>query len=210
MRRFLETCLCATLLSAVPMLAGAAEPVCEVVAVLGETHLGEGGRALVVGDRLEPGAELRTGASGRLRLRFTDQSTLVVSDNSVLKIEVYDQPAGAGRKASFLLQLGLIGQKVTPGGSWEVRTPTAVTAVRGTEFSVEVIAANMETAVNVSTGEVSVEAVQAGTRSLQPRSVVTLDTAQSGTQCSPTTGCSVVMTWKPERLKRTQDLLSGV
>lgn len=208
MRGLLKTCLCAGLVMAATGTAWAADPVCEVLAVLGETHLGDGGRALAVGDKLEPGAEVRTGASGRLRLRFTDASTVVVSDNSVLTIEVYDPPSGPGRKARFLLQLGLIGQKVTPGGSWEVRTPTAVTAVRGTEFSVEV-GSDLDTSVNVTTGQVSVEAVQ-GTRSLRPRSVVQLDAQQEGTQCSPSSGCTAVMTWKPDRLKRVADLLSGV
>lgn len=203
-------CLAALLL---PGAAAAAEPVCEVVALLGEARLGENGRMLALGDRLEAGAEVRTGRSGRLRLRFGDGSTLVVSDGSVLVIERYEQPAGQGRQARFLLELGLIGQKVMPGGSWEVRTPTAVTAVRGTEFIVEV-ARNLDTAVNVQSGNVSVEAVQVSpgglTRSLRPRSMVALDSAEAGTQCNPDTGCSQVVTWSAARVKRAQDLLSGV
>ena len=214
MRNVLVKGLCASALTMAGLLsAQAADPVCEVVSVIGETHLGEGGRSLAVGDRLEPGAEIRTGKNGRMRLRFADESTLVVSDDSVLKIERYEQPASGARKASFLLQLGLIGQKVTPGGSWEVRTPTAVTAVRGTEFSVE-FDQKKATSVNVRTGVVSVQGVRpapgGGTRPVDPSEVVILDKPLQGTTCNPVDGCINVMTWKPERLRRTTDLLSGV
>lgn len=189
-----------------------AEPVCEVLAVRGEASAGT--RALAVGDRLERGTELRTGANGRVRLRFIDGSTLVVSDSTVLKLERFELAADKRREVTLMLETGLIGQKVapSPGGSWEVRTPTAVTAVRGTEFIVEV-GRDLGTAVNVQSGKVTVEAVQSAggaTRSLRPRSVVNLEDAQAGTQCNPSTGCSKSVTWSAERVKRAQDRLAGV
>ncbi|TDP62289.1 FecR domain-containing protein [Roseateles toxinivorans] len=169
-----------------------AEPVCEVLAVRGEAYVG--GRALAVGDKLDSGAELRTGAQGRVRLRFVDGSTLVLSDASLLKIERFEQAPGRPRAVSLLLEMGLIGQKVTsaPGGNWQVRTPTAV---------------------NVQSGQVSVEAVPLGnaTRALRPsRSRVVLESAQAGTRCSAVGGCSASSTWSPERVQRSQDGPSGV
>lgn len=195
-------------------LPAAAQPVCEVLAVRGEAFVGA--RALAVGDKLERGAELRTGVQGRVRLRFVDGSTLVLSDATLLKIEQFEQASGQPRKAGLLLEMGLIGQKVTPspGGSWQVRTPTAVTAVRGTEFIVEVDE-DQATAVNVQSGQVSVEAVVApsssATRALRPpRSRVMLDDPQAGTRCSAVGGCSASSTWSPERVQRSQDRLAGV
>lgn len=191
-----------------------AEPVCEVLAVRGEAYVG--GRALAVGDKLESGAELRTGAQGRVRLRFVDGSTLVLSDATLLKIEQFEQAPGRPRTVGLLLEMGLIGQKVAPapGGSWQVRTPTAVTAVRGTEFIIEVDE-DQATAVNVQSGQVSVEAVVAptgsATRALRPpRSRVMLESVQAGTRCSAVGGCSASSTWTPERVQRSQDRLSGV
>ncbi|CAN5246283.1 hypothetical protein BH11PSE10_BH11PSE10_02150 [soil metagenome] len=193
--------------------AAGAEPVCEVLAVRGEATVAT--KALAVGDKLERGAELRTGAEGRVRLRFNDGSTVVVSDRSVLRIERFQiEPGGRNRDASLLLEIGLIGQKVTPstGGAWEVRTPTAVTAVRGTEFIVEV-GTDLATEVNVQSGKVEVEAVQSaaggGTRSLRPRSRVLLEAPSASTKCKPTTGCSAVAVWTPERSQRMQDRLAG-
>lgn len=193
-------------------IAALAAPVAEVLAVRGEALSGT--RALAVGDRLEPGSDVRTGASGRVRLRFLDGSTVVVSDRTVLKIERFELADARRSAATLLLESGLIGQKVAPsaGGSWEVRTPTAVTAVRGTEFSVEAHP-DYGTEVNVQSGKVEVEALQSaadGTRSLQPRSRVELDTRLDGTRCNAKTGCNPSMTWTPDRILRTQERLSGV
>jgi len=186
-----------------------AAPVCEVVAVKGEANVA--GQQLVLGQTLDVGAEIHTGV-GRVRLRFTDGSMLVVADHSVLRVARFDAAADKPRSASLELDVGLIGQQVAkqPGGTWEVRTPTAVTAVRGTEFMVEV-GEDLATAVNVQSGEVKVEAVESaagGTRSLHPRSIVTLAHTDDGTSCSPTQGCSTVKTWTPDRVKAAQDRLA--
>jgi len=186
-----------------------AEPVCEVIAVKGEASAAA--QPLTLGQKLDVGTEVHTGI-GRVRLRFVDGSTLVVADHSVLRVARFDVAAGKPRDASLELDVGLIGQQVAkqPGGSWEVRTPTAVTAVRGTEFMVEV-GDDLATAVNVQSGEVKVEAVQSsagGTRSLHPRSIVTLEHADDGTSCSPTRGCSAASTWTPDRVKAAQDRLA--
>ena len=205
----MKSSFCAALLLSAMALPAWAAPVAEVTAVRGDAK--SGSHALAVGDPLEIGAEVRTGTDGRVRLRFIDGSTLVVGDRTVMKVERFDMAAGDGNlreAATLLLNAGLIGQKVAPskGGSWEVRTPTAVTAVRGTEFVVE-IEADQATAVNVQSGKVEVEAVQ-GTRSLRPRSRVTLADPQAGTQCNPSRGCSPSAAWEPERVKSTQARLS--
>lgn len=188
-------------------------PIAEVMAVRGEASVVRGAllRPLAAGDWLERGAELRTGANGRLRLRFVDGSTVVLGDRSQLKLERFEPAAGERpRETTLWLETGLIGQKVQPGGGWQVRTPTAVTAVRGTEFVVEV-SAEQGTSVAVQSGEVVVEAIDMPRmRSTRPRPQVTLNQAQAGTHCRPRQGCSESAAWPPERLRLVQDRLGGV
>jgi len=193
------------------MTAAWADPVCEVVAVRGEALVGA--QQLQLGQHLDVGTEIRTGAEGRVRLKFVDGSVLVVADRSTLKIRRFDVEGSGTRHASFVLDLGLIGQTVQPqsGGSWEVRTPTAVTAVRGTEFMVEV-GANLATAVNVQSGQVSVNTLAMGgrsaTRSLSANVPVVLSTTHQGTDCSADQGCSPAATWSASRIESAQGRLS--
>jgi hypothetical protein len=136
-------------------------PVAEVMAVIGDASTGRVAqpRKLLKGDQLEVGAELRTGPKGRVRLRFIDGSTVVLSDNTQFRIERFEAGKGEPRDAALALELGLMGQTVTKSdkGQWSVRTPTAVTAVRGTEFVVEV-GDDRGTDVQVQTGRVDVSA----------------------------------------------------
>jgi hypothetical protein len=184
-----------------------AQGVCSVAALAGEVR--SGARLLALGDVLDAGAEIRTGDKSRVRLRCVDGSSLVLGDQSTLRLTRFT-PASAGqpRAVSLWLELGVIGQKVSPGGSWEVRTPSAVTAVRGTEFVVEV-SQEQGTAVHVGQGQVAVEST-VKTRSLTPRPPTQLNTQSDGTQCSPTGGCTAASTWSPERVQALEDRLAGV
>jgi len=223
-----------SLLLILSLLGGAAlaEPVCEVAALVGEVQVQDaaGTRSLRAGERLEPGAELRSGPQARVRLRFIDGSTLVLADRSQLRIERFVQGPGQPREAALLLQLGLIGQQVKPaaGGSWRVRTPTAVTAVRGTEFSVEV-AADLATAVHVSSGAVAVEPLAAEPpiddgasapysskapslgqlRGLRKPRLQLLQAARNGTRCDAQGQCSEAAAWSAERVQQIQQRLGG-
>lgn len=189
--------------------AAFAQQACEVMAVSGEAQRADG-KALAVGDKLDVGATLRTGAAGRVRLKFVDGSVLVLADKSQLRIEAFDAGAAKPRQAELLLELGLIGQRVNPsaGGSWKVRTPTAVTAVRGTEFSVEV-GDDHATAVLVKSGEVDVEPTGPQTRGIQPRYPVRLNQGLSGTRCDAK-ACSEAKTWMPERVQRIEQRLGSL
>ena len=186
-----------------------AQQACEVVAVSGEAQRADG-KGLAAGDKLDVGTTLRTGAAGRVRLRFVDGSILVLADKSQLRIEAFSASGAKPREAEFLLELGLIGQRVTPsaGGSWKVRTPTAVTAVRGTEFSVEV-GEDRATAVHVKTGEVDVEPAGAQTRGIKPRYPVRLQKAHEGTRCDASE-CGAAMAWAPERVARLEQRLGSL
>lgn len=189
--------------------AALAQPACEVMAVSGDAQRGDG-QALAVGDRLDAGTTLRTGAAGRVRLKFVDGSVLVLADNSQLRIAAFSAAGGQPRTAELLLELGLVGQRVNPsaGGSWRVRTPTAVTAVRGTEFSVEV-GDDRATAVLVQAGEVDVEPTGPQTRGIRPRYPVKLATRQSGTRCDAQ-ACTEASTWAAERVQRIERRLGSL
>ncbi|WP_439439201.1 FecR family protein [Roseateles sp. DB2] len=178
----------------------AGQAVGEVLALKGEAWMD--GHPLRPGERLQAGATVRTGQPGRLRLRFEDGSVLVLSDVTELRLERWSAAAGAPRQASLWLQLGLIGQVVRPqnGGSWQVRTPSAVTAVRGTEFVVEVDA-NTKTAVHVQAGAVAVDSVGV------PGPTRLLDQPAQGTDCRADTGCSAVKTWPQARVHALRDRL---
>ncbi len=184
-----------------------------------------GAGPLSKGQGLAVGASLRTGAQSRMRLRCVDGSSLVLADNSQLQIERFEP--GPARRASFLLNMGLLGQKVQPAeqpgeSRWQVRTPSAVTAVRGTEFMVEV-ARDQSTQVHVISGVVAVEAKEsveasAGedyqskdvkTRSIHPPSSVLLDASGASTHCGQSNGCQAASSASAAELKSLRDRLGS-
>lgn len=197
-----------------------AENVAEVVGLKGEAVMLSAGKmtSLTVGASVEEGAEVRTANPGRIKLRFPDGSIIVVGDASTLKIEKFH----AGNKESprvgrFVLDIGLISQTVAPSkkGSWVVRTPSAVTAVRGTQYIIEV-KPDLETEVNVQSGAVTVEPMGrrmrgfiggAGIKNPQP---ILLDQQSHGTTCSTAVGCRMTEKANDDRLRALTDRLSGV
>ena len=83
---------------------------------------------------LGPGQVVRTGANGQVELMFNDGSRINLDANSSLELE----SAGA-ESSSYRLMMGRIKAYMKRLGErrFRVRTPTAVVAVRGTEFVLE-------------------------------------------------------------------------
>ena len=84
---------------------------------------------------LENGATVRTAAQGHAVLTFTDGSRVELAGNSAFTLEEtaptsYSLGLSLGRLRAFVSHMA--------SRSFKVRTPTAVCAVRGTEFLVEV------------------------------------------------------------------------
>lgn len=217
----------AALIAAMTMVSLAARAqACEVAALAGDATRVVAGQAqpLRLGDKVGEGAQLRTGDNGRVRLRCPDGSSLVVGDRSQLTLTRLNLGTDAGtgvmpgyadgaRDVSLLLERGLLGQKVTPSGSgkWEVRTPSAVTAVRGTEFLVEV-GDNEQTSVHVQSGQVAVSPgprAAGRTRGLGAQLPVVVERA-GGTDCEVSEGCTAATPWPAERVRATLDRLAGV
>lgn len=213
----MTTTALAALLAAVPLAARA--QACEVAALAGEAARVVAGQAqpLKVGEAVGEGVQLRTGANGRVRLRCPDGSSLVVGDRSQLTLTKLNLGAGGAgygaRDVSLLLERGLLGQKVAPSaaGKWEVRTPSAVTAVRGTEFLVEV-GDNEQTSVHVQSGQVAVlpgPRAAGRTRGLGAQLPVVVERA-GGTDCDVSQGCTASTPWPAERVRSAMDRLAGV
>lgn len=184
-----------------------AAPVCEVAALIGEAR--SGGTVLKSGSGLNVGDELQTGAKSRVRLRCVDGSSLVLAENSHLRIESFSAEGTERKDARFFLRLGLVGQKVSAGGAWTLRTPSAVTAVRGTEFAVEVPSED-KTAVLMQSGSVDVQPARPQTRSITAALPLIALAGLMGTDCVAGKGCSAAAAWSETRIKATLDRLSGV
>lgn len=185
-----------------------AAPVGEVLAVRGSATVVLNGQPtpLAAGSKIESGSEIQTAAQGRLKIRFIDGSVVILSDGSRLRVADFSVDDSNRRKsARFELDIGLISQRVAPAenGSWNVKTPTVVTAVRGTEYIIEV-KPDTGTDVSIQSGAVSVNSLKK-TRALP----VILKTANAGTDCDAEGHCTAAREWKEERMKAVQDRLGG-
>src|SRR5215469_6970401 len=130
----------------------------------GNIHLNLPGRLSstpTIGETLPPGTVLETGR-GRLLLQLTDGSQVLIRAHTRLTVQ---QPSPTDR-GYFQLLLGrlraIISKRTGGAPPFELGTPSAVIAVRGTEFTVEVNR-RQETEVDVSEGVVEVVSKHTGT-----------------------------------------------
>lgn len=99
------------------------------------------GQPLRAGAKLAPGDDFKTGRDGYVTIKLSDGSTLVLQPGSDLAIEgVRKSPLAPAADAQFSLKNGRVEATVTKrnpdGARFEVRTPIAVAAGRGTKFRV--------------------------------------------------------------------------
>lgn len=108
-----------------------------------------------VGQAVGAGDEIRTEAESRAKLQFLDGTVVTVGPESRLVVVAMHLDAAGGRDAAILSTvLGAVRAVVTPGGSFEIQTYTAVASVRSTDWLVE--ASPEVTSVLVLDGEVAV------------------------------------------------------
>ncbi len=120
----------------------AQEPAGAVAALEGQAEVlrqGAGGwTAVVAGDPVFLGDEVRTLEDSKLKLLFGDDSVLTLAENS--RLAVNERLVQAEAPVSrFSLLLGTVRAVVTelyanPGARFELETPTAIAGVRGTGF----------------------------------------------------------------------------
>ena len=104
-------------------------------------------QAVTVGQQLGSGTTLATRDNSKLSIKFADGSTLKMESNSELKLDALSLYSGGGMVDTKLrLQQGRLEAQANPkhvqGNTMQITTPTAVAAVRGTQFR---IAADGET-----------------------------------------------------------------
>lgn len=102
--------------------------------------------------RITQGAEIRTGKNSKAAVHLSDGSRFMLGNNTLFTVDTATK-----KKAGFQLKFGRLKAAVAGyfSSRFEVKTPSAVCAVRGTEFELEV-AENGGTDMNVSEGLVEV------------------------------------------------------
>ena len=108
-----------------------------VMAVRGEVR--EGGRDVSLSQTLPEGSKLETGPDGSVALLLADGSEVTLQKLSVLALEEMRRVTGleTAHDMRFKLEAGRLQTRVKPhgdAGRFEIHTPVAVSAVRGTEF----------------------------------------------------------------------------
>ena len=118
------------------------------------------GEPLRPGAKLAPGDDFKTGSNGYVTIKLADGSTLDLKPGSDMTIEgVRKSPLAPATNAQFMLKNGRVeasvAKRAAGGARFEVRTPIAVAAVRGTRFRVAA-----DDAKKTATSEVIEGAVQ--------------------------------------------------
>lgn len=146
-------------------LSTQSESFAEVVWVRGEVFLASKSLPVTIaqGSQLKMGDTVLTGHNSSVTLRFLDQSRLLVSADSRIKLTrmIRDRKSGES-KTQVLLETGSAESIVTPSQSvdahYEVKTPALSLAVRGTRYRVMVDSLTGTTRGMVSEGTVMASA----------------------------------------------------
>jgi FecR protein len=119
--------------------AAAAQGPGQVAALEGKVERGRAGiwSAMQFGTDLRDGDDVRTDASGRVQIVLRDGSVVNVGRSTSLRFAEIASPTGGARRTLLDLRQGSLRPVVvaqSAGHSFEVKTPTAIAAARGTEF----------------------------------------------------------------------------
>lgn len=110
---------------------------------------------------LSEGQTIKTGADGKAKLVLEDESILVIGALSTFEVtEVKTPTSGDIINSTFTLTRGMTRATVTKlqtNSTFEIKTPSALAGVRGTDFTVETSEDGEETTVTVLDGEVDFE-----------------------------------------------------
>lgn len=115
----------------------------EVISISGVANLqnNELATPLSLGQKLTVGAKLVTGKNSKVIIKFADGTITQLASNSVLILDTLSlYSGGAMADTKLRLQQGQVETRANPkavrGNQLQVITPTAIAAVRGTEFRV--------------------------------------------------------------------------
>ena len=123
--------------------------------------------AAAVGQPVGEGAEIFTGVNAFVRIRLPDGGHISLPSNSRVRIERLRTVLLTGATdQDFRLDTGRVETRaapVRPGGSFQVTTPVAVAAVRGTEFRSAYFPGTVSAATSVVEGAVAVRVTEGET-----------------------------------------------
>jgi hypothetical protein len=137
-----------------------ADPVAQVTKLSGSATLlrDDATAPLVLGAALESGDTVATDATGRVRLQLIDGSVINLGSDTRMAIDqVISSGIGTDRDVALDLSQGALlaeAAKATPKSRFEIRTPKAITAVRGTQWGI--LSDTEKTEVMVVSGRVGV------------------------------------------------------
>jgi hypothetical protein len=112
-----------------------------VLTFRGDVRLGEDRHPITPGAMLTEGLRIETGAASFLTFRAADGSSVTMPSQSVMRLERMRRILFTGTlDQRFSVERGrletTVAKQIGPGSHYEVRTPIAVSAVRGTVFRV--------------------------------------------------------------------------
>lgn len=127
------------------------------------------GKPLTAGTIIPQGSLIETGPNGSVTLAFADGSVVTLQKSSRLRLQTLQQVSGekSARDMQLKLEKGRIRTAVKPHGGmgrFEIETPVAISAVRGTQFRTAFVPATRAAADETLEGTVSVS----GSRSAVP------------------------------------------
>ena len=136
--------------------------------------------------------------AGKAKIALSDGTIISVGENSRLRVADYDSATNNAKTRMSLVSgaLRLLVNKVPSTGTFEVETETAVAAVRGTEWVIEVTPE--QTSVALLSGVVAVSG-----RDLQAQSTVELVAPGQGTDVRRGAAPTPVVQWGAQRFTST-------
>lgn len=137
----------------------------EVVALHGNAFLtrpDKSIRKVEVGDHIRLGDQLDVELASTLSVKFADGTVAMLHASSRVHFNHLSQYGDSGMvDTRFRLEKGRVDTRAIPakgdGSRFEIQTPSAITAVRGTEFRTSVIGADQVSRVEVLKGKVAVK-----------------------------------------------------
>lgn len=112
---------------------------------------GSGWAALKNGDTVPVGADVKTGAGSSCILKWAGGNVIKITPMSTVSVSA-ERTAAGDEKSSVNLKQGKVNAHAkklsTAGSSFDVKTPTAVAGVRGTDILAEIQAGNVSFAVS--------------------------------------------------------------
>lgn len=147
----------------------------EVVALHGNAFLTRADKSVhkvEIGDHIQLGDQLDVAPAGTLSVKFADGTLTTLHESSRVHFNHLSQYGDSGMvDTRFRLEKGRVDTRAIPakgdGSRFEIQTPSAITAVRGTEFRTTVVDTDQVSRVEVLKGKVAVKGKgQSATRTI--------------------------------------------